>query len=306
MTMVDGGPAPKQQSRAHRAGFRRPTTGTALRWIVLAGAAVYFVGPMIAAIAFTVRKPGGGVTLKAYQEIFEQPDSSHVSFVHALTFSLLLSIATIVVTMALMVPTQILLHLRLQKMRPLVETICLLPLVFPPVVLVVGVSDIYRAAQPAGESGGGAAFQVLKWMRDSSHPLLLVVLYVVMALPFVYRALNAGLASIEVSTLVEASRNLGASWWTTIVVIIIPSLRSSMVNAGFLCFALTMGEFTVASILLYDEPFPVWLAQLPTTSGQVQAAVSVFSLLLVEVTLLVVSGIGLTREPRNAEQKGKS
>ena len=35
-----------------------------------------------------------------------------------------------------------------------------------------------------------------------------------------------------------------------------------------------MGEYTIAKILLYTKPFPVWLAQLPTTSGQVQAAVS--------------------------------
>jgi len=73
--------------------------------------------------------------------------------------------------------------------------------------------------------------------------------------------------------------------------VLVPSLRTAIVNAAFLCFALVMGEYTIASILLYTKPFPVWLYQLPTTSGQVQAAVSVFSLLLVEALLLLIGAL---------------
>jgi ABC-type spermidine/putrescine transport system permease subunit II len=62
-----------------------------------------------------------------------------------------------------------------------------------------------------------------------------------------------------------------------------------------------MGEFTISSILLYTKPFPVWLYQLPTNSGQVQAAVSVFSLVLVEVLLLIIGALNVRR---SASQKG--
>ncbi len=212
-----------------------------------------------------------------------------------------------------MLPTQVLLHLRWPRLRGLVEVICLLPLVCPPVVLVVGVSSVYRSAQPEGADTGGTVFELLRWIRDDNHPVLLVALYVVLALPFVYQILDAGLRSVEVKTLVEASRSLGAGWWTTLVGVLLPSLRTSIVNAGFLCFALTMGEYTVSSILLYNQPFPVWLAQLPTSSGQTQAAVSVFGLLLVEVILLVVSGFSLkrsgttrTRKSPKTQERGRS
>jgi putative spermidine/putrescine transport system permease protein len=271
--------------------------GTTLRWVVLAIAAIYFIGPLLAAISFTIRKPGGGITFSAYRQIFDQPGDT--SFGHALTYSLIISVITIVLSLALMVPTQLLLHLRLPRWRGLVEVICLLPLVFPPVVLVVGVSGVYRWAQPEGEAEGGVAFHVLRFVRDSSHPLLLPLLYAVMTMPFVYRAIDAGLRSIDVATLVEASRSLGASWPTTIASVLLPSLRTALTGAAFLCFALVMGEYTVASILLYTKPFPVWLAQLPTTSGQVRAAISVFSLLLVQALLLVVSGLGM----RGAKRK---
>jgi putative spermidine/putrescine transport system permease protein len=131
--------------------------------------------------------------------------------------------------------------------------------------------------------------------------LILAFLYVMLAMPFVYRSVDAGIRSIDARTLVEAARNLGASWPSVLVRVILPSLRTAVLNAAFLCFALVMGEYTISSILLYTKPFPVWLYQLPTTSGQVQAAVSVFSLLLVEVLLLM---IGVLNWRRAAEKKG--
>jgi putative spermidine/putrescine transport system permease protein len=116
-----------------------------------------------------------------------------------------------------------------------------------------------------------------------------------LALPFVYRSIDAGIRSIDARTLVEAARNLGAGWGTVLFRVLVPCLRTSIVNASFLCFALVMGEYTISSILLYTKPFPVWLADLPTQSGQVQAAVSVFSLLFVELILLLVGTLNWRR-----------
>jgi putative spermidine/putrescine transport system permease protein len=277
---------------------RRPS-GRAGRWIILAIAAVYFIGPLIAAISFTVQNPRGGLTLNAYQRIFTI-SNGQTGLGGALLYSFEIAIATIVITLALMLPTQLLLHLRLPRWRGLVEVITLLPLVFPPVVLVVGVSDVYSAAAPNAAAAAGAdqgvVFDILRWIRDGGHPLLLALLYVVLALPFVYRALDTGIRSVDVRTLVEASRSLGAGWGSVLLRVLAPSLRTAIVNAGFLCFALVMGEYTISSILLYTKPFPVWLVELPTNDGQVQAAVSVFSLLIVELILLVVSIFGQGKE----------
>jgi putative spermidine/putrescine transport system permease protein len=272
----------------------RRSRGRLGRWVVLLVAAIYFIGPLLAAISFTVQDPHGGITFSAYRQIFTI-DNGQINLGQALVYSLEISIVTIVITLALLLPTQLLLHLRLPRMRGIVEVFTLLPLVFPPVVLVVGVGDVYQAAAPkSGAAAGqdeGVAFHLLRFLRDSSHPLLLALLYVMLAMPFVYRAIDAGIRAIDAQTLVEASRNLGASWPTVLLRVIMPSLRTSLINSAFLCFALVMGEYTISSILLYTKPFPVWLAQLPTNSGQVQAAVSVFSLLLVEVILLFIGAL---------------
>jgi putative spermidine/putrescine transport system permease protein len=282
---------------------RRSSGGRVLRWVVLVLTAIYFIGPLLAAISFTLRDGHGGVTASAYGDIFKNPGTGQIGIGTALGYSLLIAVVTIVIAIGLMLPTQLLLHLRLPRWRGPVEIITLLPLVFPPVVLVVGVSDVYAWAAPPSSAAAGqdqsTVFSILRFIRADSHPLLLALLYVVLAMPFVYRAIDNGIRSVEVTTLVEAARNLGAGWTSVFFRVLLPGLRTAVVNASFLCFALVMGEYTIASILLYTKPFPVWLAQLPTTSGQVQAAVSVFSLLLVEVILLLVS---LLNRPRGAER----
>lgn len=273
-------------TRPRRFGGR----GRLSRWIILLVAAIYFLGPLAASFSFTIKDPHGGVTFSAYKEIFKA-NSGGESLSGSLLYSLEIAVVTIVLSMTLMLPTQLLLHLRLPRWRGIVEIITLLPLVFPPVVLVVGVSDVYKQVQPSGTSAGGTVFDILRWVREGGHPLLLALLYVVLTLPFVYRSLDAGIRSVDVHTLVEAARNLGAGWMTVVLRVLMPCLRTSIVNASFLCFALVMGEYTIASILLYTKPFPVWLAQLPTQDDQVQVAVSLVSLVLVEVILLAVSAL---------------
>ena len=267
---------------------RRPRSATVIRWAILLVCGIYFVGPIVATIGYTLKNPHGGISFSAYGHIFATPATGQVGFVESLLYSLEIAVVTIAVTLALLLPTQLLLHLRLPRWRGVVEVITLLPLVFPPVVLVVGVDDAYTWI---GERKGSPLYTVVSWIRDPGHPLVLSFLYVMLAMPFVYRTLDSGIRSIDSRTLVEASRNLGAGWGTTLFRVLVPCLRTAVVNAAFLCFALVMGEYTISSILVYTKPFPVWLAQLPTTDGQVQAAVSVFSLLLVEVLLLAVGAV---------------
>jgi putative spermidine/putrescine transport system permease protein len=284
----DATPQPASVARAPR----RPARGTVLRWVILILAGIYFVGPLIAAISFTVQDHvHGGISFSAYRQIFAAPATGQIGFTTALVYSLELSAVTILITLALMLPTQLLLHLRLPRVRGLVETLTLLPLVFPPVVLVVGVSDAFTWV---GDNKGGFS-SFVTYIRGSGHPLVLSFLYVTLAMPFVFRTIDAGIRSIDARTLVEAARGLGAGWLTVLFRVLMPPLRTAIVNAAFLCFALVMGEYTISSILLYTKPFPVWLYQLPTTSGQVQAAVSVFSLLLVEILLLMIGALNWRR-----------
>ena len=96
-----------------------------------------------------------------------------------------------VIVMVLMVPTMIYVHLRMPRFRRVMEVITILPIVIPPIVLIVGVDGVTPF-----------------WLKSSQW--LLALIYVVLAMPYVYRSLDAGLGALDLKTLVEASRSLGS------------------------------------------------------------------------------------------------
>ncbi len=94
-----------------------------------------------------------------------------------------------------------------------------------------------------------------------NHPLTgLTPIYVVLAMPFSYRAFDTGVRAIDLRTLVDASRSLGASWFSTITRVILPNVETAVLGAVFLTVAFCMGEVVIATILIYVT-LPVELIQ---------------------------------------------
>jgi ABC-type spermidine/putrescine transport system permease subunit II len=260
----------------------------AWRFAVFAVLGVYFLVPIAAAVWFTVRDRGqGGLTARHYTGI---PGAE--GFAEAFTRSLALSGLTVLLALLLMVPTVVLVNLRLPRLRITVELLTLMPLVLPPIALVVGVRSVlswapdYFLNTPLAE-----AFFAL---QEPALPWILVFVYVVLALPFVYRALDAGVRGADLRTLTEAARNLGASWPRVLVSVVLPVLRTSVLNAAFLTLALVLGEFTIANILGF-ETFPTWILRISGSLPQLSVAVSVLSLLITWVLLLMISALDRRR-----------
>jgi putative spermidine/putrescine transport system permease protein len=259
---------------------------------VFAALGVYFVVPIAASVWFTVRDRGrGGLTAEHYTSI-----PSAAGFVEAFTRSVALAVLTVLIALLLMVPTVVLVELRLPRLRTTVELLTLMPLVLPPIALVVGVRSVlewapdYFLNTPLAD-----AFFAL---QEPALPWILVLVYVVLALPFVFRALDAGVRGSDLKTLTEAARNLGASWPRVLVSVVVPVLRTSVLNASFITFALVLGEFTVANILGF-ETFPTWILRISGSQPQLSVAVSVLSLLVTWLLLLLISA--LDRRPGTKE-----
>jgi putative spermidine/putrescine transport system permease protein len=277
-----GSVAPETPVRPGRRG------AGAWRFGVLIVLGLYFLIPIAASVLFTVRDRGrGGVTLKHYAQI---PGTE--GFAEAFTRSLALAGLTVVIALLLMVPTVVLVELRLPRLRTTVELLTLMPLVLPPIALVVGVRSVlswapdYFLNTPLAE-----AFFAL---QKPSLPWILVFVYVVLALPFVYRALDAGVRGADLRTLTEAARNLGASWPRVLVSVVLPVLRTSVLNAAFLTLALVLGEYTIAAILGF-ETFPTWIVRISGSQPQLSVAVSVLSLVVTWMLLLLISALDRRR-----------
>lgn len=272
---------------------RRNRVGAPMRYwraVVLGLAGIYFLGPVLVAFWFTI-DGSTGLSLRAYSQVF-----TAAGFADAMVTSLQLGLIAVAVTLALMVPTMLLVHLRLPRMRTAVEVFSLLPLVIPPVALVVGVRGVLGWGNSSDFVEVSTFFTAL---QGKSLPLILALTYVVIALPFTYRSLDAGLRGSQMTVLVEAALNLGARWPTVLLRVVLPALRTSILNAGFLAFALVMGEYTIAKILIFPT-FPVWLAQSGATDGQLQVALSLLSLAFTwALLLLVVLIAGRTRKAKS-------
>jgi putative spermidine/putrescine transport system permease protein len=277
-----GSVAPETPVRPGRRG------AGAWRFAVLIVLGLYFLIPIAASVVFTVRdRAHGGATLQHYAEI---PGSD--GFAAAFTRSLALAGLTVVIVLLLMVPTVVLVELRLPRLRTTVELLTLMPLVLPPIALVVGVRSVLAWAPDYFLNTPLA--QAFFALQKPELPWILVFVYVVLALPFVYRALDAGVRGADLKTLTEAGRNLGASWPRVLVSVVLPVLRTSVLNASFLTLALVLGEYTIAAILGF-ETFPTWIVRISGSQPQLSVAVSVLSLLVTWVLLLLISALDRRR-----------
>ncbi len=196
--------------------------------------------------------------------------------------SLRLAFLSALVTLIVLVPTVVYVHVSMMRARPVVEIISVLPFVVPAIALVVGIAGAFRDLAP--------------WFIRSDYSL--VPFYVIIALPFTFRSIDNGLASIDVKTLVDASRSLGASWTRTLWSVIVPNIRVAVASASFLTMTVVLGEFTIASLLL-KETLPLILSQSQGREPQGSFAVG---LVLLVITASLLGLINRFSRRRNVGQ----
>ena len=242
----------------------------AFRIVIFAAAALFFLVPIAAMLEFSTRGNHNERTLEYWRSILTYPD-----MITAIVASLQLAAITSVVMLVLLVPTMVWVRLKLPRLRRIVEFVCLLPLTIPAIVLVTGLFPIYI------------------WLGTnfSDSILTLSFAYVVLVLPYCYRAVDSGLGAIDVKTLSEAARSLGASWFDVMWRVVVPNISNAILNATLLSVALVLGEFTVANVLLYAN-LQVELVHLGRTNAGVSIAVAVASLLFAFVLLVILAFVG--------------
>jgi putative spermidine/putrescine transport system permease protein len=239
--------------------------------------ALFFFGPLLAMLDFSTRAVTGGRSWDAWANLVQDPELRS-----AIITSLLLAVFTVVLSLVLLVPTMIWVRLRAPWAGRLLESLCLLPLTIPALVIVVGISNVYQ--------------WVTYLLGDSA--LNLTFVYVVLVLPYAYRSLDSALSSIDAGTLSEAARSLGAGWFTVIGRIIVPNIWAGVLSAAFISVALVLGEFTVASLLNYNN-MQVVINLLGKSDANTSVAASLAALLFAFVLLMLLSFVGRSR--RGAE-----
>ncbi len=210
-------------------------------WIILG--VIYFVLPLYSTFDFSLRARKGVLSFLAYQNVFNDP-----KFWSTIKFSLIIAVFTIIVSIILVVPTAYWIRLRLPQLRGMLEFISMLPFVVPAIVLVFGLIRVFS----------GAPFFLTNSFFGSN--VLLVAAYVVLALPYVFRSIDTGLAAIDVISLTEAAQSLGAGWGTIMFKIIFPNLKVAIISSAFLTLATVIGEYTIASFMVGIKAFGPYMS----------------------------------------------
>ena len=153
----------------------------------------------------------------------------------------------------------------------------------PPIILVVGLLQLYNGTVHAP-----------LWFLEQPYTFL-VAAYVILAFPYVYRSLDAGIprdrrphadrGGAEPRRLVAERRSCVSSCRT--------SARPRSAGA-FLTLAIVMGEFTIASLALFNT-FPIFINQVNQEQPYEAAALSLLSFV---ITWLAMAGLLLVGRRR--------
>jgi len=125
--------------------------------------------------------------------------------------------------------------------RDLMQFVIFLPFLMPPIMIGLSLLIFFRET-------------------DVPRSLLTVIIgHTVFVLALAYRTIVVRLQSLSVSY-IEASYDLGASSWQTFVYVVLPNLKSALIGAAILCFALSFDE-TMISLLVTgtDNTLPIRL-----------------------------------------------
>jgi putative spermidine/putrescine transport system permease protein len=249
--------------------------------VVLVACGLFFVLPLLTMARYSFQNVP--TILLTWSNVFKKWSFASLQtafkdprFWPTLWLSLRLALGTVLLTQALLIPTALLVHLKVPKARPIVEFLTLLPYMVPPIALVAGVAAFFRPNA--------------KWFLNSDFSL--IPFYAVLALPFTYRALDAGIRAIDVRTLIDASKSLGAGWGRTLWRVLLPNMRPAIVASTVLTATVVLGEFTIAHTLLKNT-FQTFLGEYFIEQGQAGTALAF--LYIVGTTLLLVLLMFATR-----------
>ena len=171
------------------------------------------------------------------------------------------ALITTLILLVIAIPLAYWLAYTKSRIKPVVETLVSMPLVLPPTVL-----GFYLLIVFSPENDIGA------WLEDWFGIRLLfsfsglVIGSVIYSLPFMVNPIQSGLSGLPIS-LIEASYVLGKSKTKTLLSVLLPNIKPSLLTGIVLAFAHTIGEFGVVlmiggnipektkviSIAIYDE-----------------------------------------------------
>jgi putative spermidine/putrescine transport system permease protein len=243
-------------------------------WLILMTMSLYFLIPLGATFYWSLRGKKDVLGFEAYRKLF-----ADTNFLPSFSQSIINAVATIVLSLLIVVPTAYWVTLRLPKLRPVVEFITLLPFVIPAVVLVFGIIRLYSSPP------------LLLTATYNSSRVVLICVYVALSFPYMFRSVDNGLRAIDVKTLTEAAQSLGANWGTILFKVIFPNLRVALLAGALLTFAIVIGELTIALYMAQHTLGP-YMADLTRSKVYEPSAMAIVAFAITWAAMGIIDFVG--------------
>src|SRR3984885_3309678 len=190
----------------------------------------FLVVPAILSISAGVtvnyfRGISSGVTL---QWVFQVWDL----YADTILLSFVIAFATLIVTLAVGVPSAYALHVRGGRVSRIIEEIITLPLAIPGLAIALALLLTYQ---------GVGSFR-RSW-------LFILTGHVVYTMPFMVRSVMAVFATVDIKTLDEGAAALGASPWRRFRDVIVPKALPGILAGSLMVVTLSLGEFNLTWML---------------------------------------------------------
>jgi ABC-type spermidine/putrescine transport system permease subunit II len=218
-----------------------------------------------------------GATVAWFAELGQDPRVATAT-VRTLVFALLsAALATLAGTAATLAA-----HLYAPRLKAVLDALAQLPYAVPPVVVAISALEVFV--------GGLGGFIDIR--------LLYILLLAPLLFPLVHRTVSAALLRMDLHTLLEAGRTLGAPDALTLRRVVLPLLMPAIAAAALLCLLTAALEFAIANLLLggENELLQPMMNSLRATSGHRTAALVVVSFAVVGLLAALVQK--LNRGPR--------
>lgn len=235
---------------------------------------LYFLIPLGATFYWSLRGKKDVLGFEAYRKLF-----ADTNFLPSFSQSIINAVATIFLSLLIVVPTAYWVTLRLPKLRPVIEFITLLPFVIPAVVLVFGIILLY--SRPP----------LLLTATYNSSRVVLICIYVAVSFPYMFRSVDNGLRAIDVRTLTEAAQSLGANWGTILFRVIFPNLRVALLAGALLTFAIVIGELTIALYMAQHTLGP-YMADLTRSKVYEPSAMAIVAFAITWAAMGIIDFVG--------------
>ena len=250
-------------------------------WILV----LFLYAPLVILLIFSfndrelVSFPWQGFTFRWYHTFL-----ANDILLGTLRTSLKVATGAAIVTTLLSIPASIALVRRQFFAKGLASGVLLAPLVIPLVVLGTALLILFNLA------------------GIPASPVTIAIGHIVIALPFAILTLVPRLERIPVA-LEEASRDLGAGWFSTFRQITFPLLLPALFSAFLVSFVISFDEVVVASFVAGDNvTFPIYLysqLRLPRQLPQVIAVAVV--ILFISAIVVIAAEAGRRISDRHLE-----